>query len=415
LVLAVAVLAAVVAYGLRPMPVEVDLAKIDLGTVRETVDQDGKTRIRERYVVSTPLAGRLQRISLDPGDSVAVGETILASIEPRDPELLDSRAILQAQANVKAAEAKLRRMTPLLEEAVAAEEYTKGELDRVREARKKNPQAITESQVESKLMEYRMRSAVVRSARHAEDIARFELDQARAALSSSQPPKDASPAAPASPVSFEPDQIDDGPPEGDAHFEIRSPINGRVLRVLQESSMVVTPGTPLIEIGDPTDLEAEIDVLSRDAVRIRPGAAVLLEHWGGQTPLHGTVRLVEPAAFTKISTLGVEEQRVNVIVDLVDPPAERATLGDGYRVEASIVVAEATDVPRVPTSALFRIDDKWAVFRVEGGVARSRIVELGLQNGMYAEIRKGLSAGDVVVTHPGDRVTDGVTILDRAR
>jgi HlyD family secretion protein len=422
---AAAVLGAIV-YGLLPAPVEADLAKVTRGLIRETVDQDGKTRIRERYTVSAPLAGRLLRITLDPGDEVVAGKTILASIEPRDPELLDARAVLQAEANVRAAESKLKRTTPMLEEAIAAQEFSESELTRIRNARQSTSGAVTDSQVDSALMEYRMRSALVRSARHAEEIARFELDQARAALLRSRPQAgDQNADGPASdaeadnaPTATEPLSASDEPaPNGENggtyHFTIPSPINGRVLRVLQESGGVVTPGTNLLEVGDPSDLEVEIDVLSREAVKIRADATVLLEHWGGDKVLNGQVRLVEPSAFTKISTLGVEEQRVNVIVDLVDPPQQREALGDGFRVEARIVVAEAADVLKVPTSALYRVGDRWAVFHVKDGVAHETIVTLGLQNGLEAEVREGLAEGELVVTHPGDNITDGVKVAPR--
>jgi HlyD family secretion protein len=422
---AAAVLGAIV-YGLLPAPVEADLAKVTRGMIRETVDQDGKTRIRERYTVSAPLAGRLLRITLDPGDEVVAGKTILASIEPRDPELLDARAVLQAEANVRAAESKLKRTTPMLEEAIAAQEFSESELTRIRNARQSTSGAVTDSQVDSALMEYRMRSALVRSARHAEEIARFELDQARAALLRSRPqvgggnvdpPAEDSAAEEALPaledLSVSEAPASSGENGGSYHFTIPSPINGRVLRVLQESGGVVTPGTNLLEVGDPSDLEVEIDVLSREAVKIKGDAPVLLEHWGGSEVLHGQVRLVEPSAFTKISTLGVEEQRVNVIVDLVDPPQQREALGDGFRVEARIVVAEAADVLKVPTSALYRVSDKWAVFHVKDGVAQETIVTLGLQNGLEAEVREGLAEGDLVVTHPGDNITDGVKVAPR--
>jgi HlyD family secretion protein len=426
LFLAAAAVLGTIVYGLLPAPVEADLAKVTRGLIRETVDQDGKTRIRERYTVSAPLAGRLLRITLDPGDEVVAGKTILASIEPRDPELLDARAVLQAEANVRAAESKLKRTTPMLEEAIAAQEFAESELTRIRNARQSTSGAVTESQVDSALMEYRMRSALVRSARHAEEIARFELDQARAALLRSRPQAgdqnadgpasdaeadDAPTTTAPSPASAMPGA--NGENGGSYHFTIPSPINGRVLRVLQESGGVVTPGTNLLEVGDPSDLEVEIDVLSREAVKIKADAPVLLEHWGGADVLHGQVRLVEPSAFTKISTLGVEEQRVNVIVDLVDPPQQREALGDGFRVEARIVVAEAADVLKVPTSALYRVSDKWAVFHVKDGVAHETIVTLGLQNGLEAEVREGLAEGDLVVTHPGDNITDGVKVAPR--
>ncbi|MCG8451065.1 MAG: HlyD family efflux transporter periplasmic adaptor subunit [Pirellulales bacterium] len=399
--LVVAALIGFIGYGLLPAPVEVDLAQAERGSIRVTVDQDGKTRIRERYVVSTPLAGRLLRVELDPGDAVEAGKTLLATVEPRDPELLDARAIAQAEARVKAAEAALQKMEPTLEEVRAAQEFSEAELKRVRDARRKSPQAVSASEVESKLLEYRVRTALLRSARHSEEIARFELDQAEAALIRSRPQENGAP-------------VDDDTTENDGwNFLIRSPIDGRVLRVFQESSVFVTGGTALLELGDPTDLEVEIDVLSRDAVNIQPGAQVLLENWGGGKTLQGQVRLVEPSAFTKISTLGVEEQRVNVIVDLVDPPQERKALGDGFRVEARIIVSQASNVLRIPTSALFRIGDDWAVFHVDRGVARETVVQLGMQNGLEAEIRSGLSAGDQVVIHPGDEVVDGTNVTAR--
>jgi HlyD family secretion protein len=409
-----------IAWGMRPAPVEADLATVTRGLIRETVDQDGKTRIRERYTVSAPLAGRLMRIGLDPGDKVEAGKTILAQIEPRDPELLDARAVLQAEANVKAAAAKLKQATPLLEEATAAQEYAESELKRIRDARQSSPGAVSQSQVDNALMEYRMRSAVVRSAQHAEEIAQFELAQAKAALLRSRPHAGEESAADSGGSSSDstPDGAEDAASHAETptpgwHFTIPSPITGRVLKVFQESSAVVTAGTNLLELGDTDDLEVEIDVLSREAVKIRPDAAVLLEHWGGDEVLHGSVRLVEPAAFTKISTLGVEEQRVNVIVDLLDPPSQREALGDGFRVEARIVIAQAADVLKVPTSALFRVGDKWAVFRVEDGVARQQIVKLGLQNGLEAEAVAGLQEGDQVVTHPGDNIVDGVKVVSR--
>lgn len=398
---------AAVGYGLLPEPIEVDLASVQRGSLRVTVDEDGKTRIRERYVVSAPLAGRLLRIELDPGDEVKAGETLLATIEPRDPELLDARSIAQAEARVKAAEAALEKMGPVLEEVRAAQEYAEAELKRVRDARRENPQAVSASEVESKLMAYRTRTALLRTARYNEEIARFELNQARAALIRSRPPKKN--ASGSTENSTEADPSDDN----DWNFTIRSPINGRVLRLFQESSAVVQAGAPLLELGNPSDLEVVVDVLSSDAVKIRPGALVLLEHWGGEKTLHGRVRLVEPSAFTKISTLGVEEQRVNVIVDLVDPPQQRAALGDGFRVEARIVVAQAADVLKVPTSALFRVGQQWAVFRVLDRVARQSIVKLGLQNGLEAEVREGLAAGDQVVVHPSDAVGDGTAVRKR--
>jgi HlyD family secretion protein len=397
-------------YAFWPEPVEVDVATVERGTVRVTVDEDGKTRIREKYVVSAPLAGRLLRINMDPGDPVVAGKTLLATIEPRDPELLDARTVAQAEARVKAAEASLKKVEPQLEEIRVAQAYAEAELARVRRA----SAAISRSDLENAELLYRQRSEELRSMRIQEEIAHFELEQAQAALLRTRPRDDGIAAPPASngTNTFNGSTSDAGG-NGGWNFTIYSPINGRVLRVLQESAAVVTAGAPLLELGDPTDLEIEVDVLSRDAVKIEPGALVLLEHWGGDDELHGRVRLIEPSGFTKISTLGVEEQRVNAIVDLVDPPEARTALGDGFRVEARIVIAEAEDVLKVPTSALFRVGDKTAVYRVVDDVAHEQIVTIGHQNGLEAEVVAGLSAGDRVIIHPSDQVEDGIRVRQR--
>lgn len=406
------VLAAVVGglgYAFWPQPIEVDLATVERGTVRVTVDEDGKTRIREKYVVSAPLAGRLLRINMDPGDPVVAGKTLLATIEPRDPDLLDARTVAQAEARVRAAEASLKKVEPQLEEVRIAQAYAESELARLRKA----GSAVSRSELENAELLYRQRSEELRSMRIQEEIARFELEQAEAALLRTRPRDDELAASIGS--GSDANSIDHGSSNGNNgwNFTIYSPIDGRVLRVFQESAAVVTAGTPLLELGDPTDLEVEVDVLSRDAVRIEPGALVLLEHWGGDEVLHGRVRLIEPSGFTKISTLGVEEQRVNAIVDLVDPPEARTALGDGFRVEARIVIAEVQNVLKVPTSALFRVGNETAVYRVVDDVVHEQVVKLGHQNGLEAEVVEGLSEGDQVVIHPSDQVEDGIRVRQR--
>jgi HlyD family secretion protein len=408
-----------VGYAFVPQPVDVDLATIARGTLRVTVDEDGKTRIREKYIVSAPLAGRVLRINMDPGDPVEAGKTLLTVIEPRDPELLDARSIAQAEARVKAAEAALRKVEPMLEEARAGQAFAESELARMRAA---GVPTVTRSQMENAEMMYRQRSEQMRSARIAQEIASFEFEQAKAALLRSRPRDEDAKSPPPAARGARPGAVDTPPQPPDPNagngsggwnFPIYSPITGRVLRVLQESAAVVTPGAPLLELGDPLDLEVEVDVLSRDAVGIQPGDLALLEHWGGEKPLEGRVRIVEPSAYTKISTLGVEEQRVNVIIDLVDPAEKRRTLGDGFRVEARIVVDEAQDVIIVPTSALFRADSKSAVFRVVDGKVARHFVQLGRQNGLQAEVVDGLSAGDKVVLHPSDQIEPGVEVRAR--
>ena len=392
MLLAVLVLGALLYVAFRPQPVDVDLAAVTRGELRVTVDEDGKTRIRERYIVSSPLAGRLLRIEMKPGDTVLRGDSLLATMQPRDPELLDARELASSEARVKAREAALQRAQPVLESARVALEFAESELGRAREiAREKG---ISDQELDRAESNYRLRSEEFRAAKFSERITEFELELARAALLRTNPENEGK--------------------ENNHQFEIHSPINGRVLRVLQESATVVTAGAQLLELGDPSDLEIEVDVLSSDAVKIQPGARVLLEQWGGDQPLEGVVRLVEPSAFTKISALGVEEQRVNIIVDFVDPPDMRKTLGDGFRVEARIVIWEAADVLKIPMSALFRIDEQWAVFVVEGDRARKRTVVIGQQNGLEAQVLTGLEFSEQAVLHPSDRLGDGSKVAARS-
>jgi HlyD family secretion protein len=380
---------AALTYALWPASVPVDIARVERGPLRTTVDEDGKTRLKERYIISAPLAGRLSRVTLREGDAVTAGQTILATIDPMDPSLLDPRALAEATARVRAAEAALERAGAAVRRAAAAQELAQSELARLREATAKG--AGSTQELQRALAEDAIRREELRAVGFDRDIASFELEQARAALLHSS----------------------GEPSEASVRFDITAPVSGRVLRVIQESAAVVTAGSPLIEVGDPTDLELVIDVLSTDAVAIRPGAQVSIEQWGGEAPLSGHVRLVEPAAFTKFSALGVEEQRVNVIIDLDDAPEARPTLGDGYRVEARIVTWESPDTIKVPTSALFRTQKSWAVFLADRGRAVTREVALGRRNADEAQVLSGLEPGDTVVAYPGDKVRDGVRIAPR--
>jgi HlyD family secretion protein len=375
-------------YAFLPRPARAEVAAASRGPMQVTVDEDGKTRIKDRYVVSAPLSGRLRRIDLDPGDAVAAGETVIAVIEPTDPSLLDARALAEAEARVRAADAALRQAEPRLVSANAALEFARREHQRVQRASERNAASVEE--LEDAALFERTRLQDVRAAEFAVEIAKFELEQAQAALLRTSP------------------EGETGEPE--MRFVIQSPIDGRVLRVFQESVAVIAAGTPLVEVGDPSDLEVVIDVLSTDAVQINPGDEVIIEDWGGPQALRGEVRLVEPSAFTKISALGVEEQRVNVVADLVNPPADRPSLGDNFRIEARIVVWREDDVLRIPASALFRSGEGWAVFVAESGRARLRPVEIGRRNGLEAQIEGGLREGEQVITHPSDRIADGVAI-----
>ena len=399
-------LTAAVVNAFLPKPVPVDLARVETGVLQVSVEEDGKTRVRDRYVVSSPLAGRLRRIKLRAGDQVPPGR-MLASIEPADPGLLDPRALAQAEAGVKSAKAALDKGGAQLRWAEAALDLAENEYGRAEQLLQKN--AISKSELETKRMQKRTREEEVRRDRFGEEIARFELEQAQAALLQTRPHTGEIDAL----GQFDRAQFDRG------QFEIPSPAlasSGRsfhVLRVLQKSEAVVTAGTPLIELGDLTDLEVEIEVLSSDAVKIAPGARVLLEQWGGDQPLEARVRIVEPSGHTKVSALGVEEQRVYVIADFPEREGIPATLGDGFRVEARIIIWEKDGVLKVPTSALFRHGDGWAVFRVEHRRALLHPVKLGRKSPLAAEVVEGLSQNDTVVVHPSDKVADGIEIVPR--
>jgi HlyD family secretion protein len=380
---------AALAYAFMPQPIAVDVAMVSRGPLQVTVEEDGKTRIKERYVISAPLAGNMRRIELREGDMVSRGETLVATIEPHDPDLLDAREVAEREAKVKSAEAALRLEESTREKAEAALNFAEAELGRIQRAHQSK--AASRSELDDANLLYRTRAEEYRGAAFSEEIAQFELDLARAALIRTRPSEANAPAA--------------------WEVEIRSPIDGQVLRVFQESAAMVTAGTQLLEVGDPADLELEIDVLSQDAVRIRQGAKVIVDDWGGDAPLPGTVRVVEPSGFTKISALGVEEQRVNVIADLNEPRPRRAALGDGYRVEARIVVWEGRDVLKVPASALFRRQGKWAVFRADGRRAVLQDVEIGRQGNLEAEVLRGLQEGDRVIIYPSDKIHDGVAVI----
>lgn len=379
------------AWLLRPLPVEVDLVEVTRGPLIVTVDEDGRTRVRERYVVASPLAGRLQRVTLKSGDPVVADETIVATIEASDATLLDDRARAETEARLKAAEAHRDQAATTIDRAqdaaeVARSTYTRGEQLATRAA-------ITREELDELRLKYQLATHDERSAQFGLKIAEFELAQAQAALTRFTPR--------------------DGAPAVLYRQEIRAPITGSVFRVFEESSKVVEAGARLIELGDPADLEVEVDVLSVDAVKIKPGARVLLNHWGGDHPLEARVRIVEPSAFTKISALGIEEQRVWIIADIVTPAAERGSLGDGFRVEASIVTHEETDVIKVPAGTVFRTGEQWTVYRIQGGLARLQPVKVGISNDAETQILEGIEPGDQLVLHPSDRVTPDCRITPR--
>jgi HlyD family secretion protein len=389
--IALLVLAGIV-YGFWPQPVEVDLVEVTRGSMRVTVDEEGKTRIRERYVVSAPLGGSLLRVQLKAGSPVVAGKTTLAILEPSDPALLNPREKAEGLARVRAAEAAKTQAEIRVTAARKEYDLATGILARIRKSHEAGVASTDEYQT-AQIREH-VRAEEVRAAEFAARVAAFELELANAAFIRTQPRSAL-------------------PPE-DSRLVIPTPVDGKVLRVFQESAAVVAAGAKILELGDPADLEMVIEVLSADAVRIAPGNRVIVERWGGEQPLNGRVRLVEPAAFLKVSALGVEEQRVNVIADFTDPVEKRAQLGDEYRVEARVVVWEAGNVVKVPAGALFRgADGGWTVYAVRDGRVRRTPVDVGRSNGIEAEVRAGLAPGDQVVSHPSDRVKDGVKVVGR--
>ena len=381
---ALAVVAGIV-WLLVPKPVPVEMAAVAKGRFVASVDEDGKTRIRQRYVVAAPLAGRLSRIRLKAGDPVAGGD-VVASILPPPAPLLDPRARRDAEERLGAAEAALERAKAVVERARAQTDQAKAELDRTRTLT--GAGASTVQTLERAELAQRVADRDLRAAEFQNHAAEHELAQAMALLG----------------------RYKDGVDGAAEPWTVTAPIPGVVLRVAQESATVVQSGMPLMEVGDSHDLEIVTDVLSTDAVEIRPGAEVAIEHWGGPGALSGRVRRIEPAAFTKVSTLGVEEQRVNVLIDLVSPPEQWTGLGDGYRVSTRIVVFDQNDIEIIPAGALFRRDDGWSVYVAVNGRAQLRRIELLRRSRGVAAVRNGLAAGERVIVYPDDRIGDGARV-----
>lgn len=372
-------------WALLPEPIAVDAARVRRGDFEDVVEEDGKTRVRDRYVVSSPLAGRLERITLRAGDAVDA-DGVVAVVLPTAPPLLDARTVRELAERVGAAEATLETARAARERAQVARDQSRVDYDRMRRLGTEGIVAAGDLDRARLAMEVAEKDLVAAEAGvHA---AEHDLESARTALT----------------------RVREG---GDEPIEVRAPVGGRVFRVMQENAAVVAPGTPLIEVADPADLEIVVDVLTADAVRIAAGAPVRVTRWGGDVPLEGRVRYVEPSGFTKLSALGVEEQRTNVVIDLTSPPSAWQSLGDGFRVDTSIVVFRADDVLTVPASALFRDVGTWATFVVEHGRARKRAVVSRRQNARAALIDGGLADGEVVVLYPGDAISDGVRVRPR--
>ena len=384
--ISVAVVGGLLAVALWPTTAPVELGAVSRGPLMVTVDEEGMTRVRDRFVVSAPVGGRVLRIELEPGDAVKRGQ-VVARVRAEAPPLLDERTRAEAQAAIESARAALGRARAEEQRARATFAQLERELTRIRELAQNR--VVAAQELEAREAEAKVAEESVNAAVFAVQAATSELQRAQARLAPSTP--DAAGRV----------------------VSVTAPVDGVVLKRLRESESVVPPGDPLIEIGDPHRLEIVADLLSTDAVRVTRGARAIIEQWGGEQQLEARVRRIEPAGFTKISALGVEEQRVNVVLDFVDPAAAWAALGDGYRVEVRIVIWEAPAVLKIPTSALFREGEKWAVYTVENGRARRVIVELGHQTGQEAEVASGMSEGVRVILHPGDTLANGARVRER--
>jgi HlyD family secretion protein len=405
---AAAVVAVLLIIALRPTPIEVELASVTRGSIRVTVDEEGMTRIRDKFLVTAPVAGAISRIELEPGDRVRRGD-VFATIHPERPPLLDARARAERSANVESARAAVSAARADEQRAAAVLTNARSELRRVRPLNKAG--AISDSELDTYETQVRSAEEAHRAALAAVARATSELQAAQAALVD-----DTTTAG----VGTNGRHV--GESRGEAGrvegrsgraVPVRIPIDGVVLRRLRESESVVPAGDGLLEVGDPQRLEIVADFLSTDAVRIPAGGVVIVDQWGGGRSLEGRVRRVEPSGFTKVSALGVEEQRVNVIIDFTDPVEAWQALGDGFRVEVRAVLWDAPNVVKAPVGSLFRQGEAWAVYVERDGRAERRAVTIGHRNDRDAEVTGGLREGERVVMHPSDALTPGARVTPR--
>ena len=383
------VIIALLAWGFWPQPVLVEAVAAMRAPLVVSIEEEGRTRVIDRYIVSAPVDGVACRVQLEVGDPVKKGQVLLG-ITPLESQIMDPRSRAQAKARVSAAGSALRAAQEEAQAATAAQEYAATELERLQPLIEEGliaRDAFNRAETEAKTS-----AAAKRSADFNVDVAGYDLEAARTLLQYS--------AATASGIPTE-------------RVPVRAPIDGRILKVQHECEGAVRTGDPLLEVGDPTALEIEVDVLSADAVKIKPGMQVLFDRWGGEQPLQGRVRNIEPVGFTKISALGVEEQRVLVISDFTSHGEQWQRLGDGYRVEAHFILWQEDDVLQVPASSLFRYKQGWAVFVIDGNRASRREIKVGQRNGLNAQILAGVATGEMVINHPSDAVEDGRSVKQR--
>jgi HlyD family secretion protein len=388
-VLALAVVAAML-VAFKPKPEVVEIGKVTRGPLDVTVTGDGRTRIKDRFVISAPVGGQMQRLALRPGDRVKLGAP-LVEIAAVEPPLLDKRAQAQAESQARTARAATAQSATRVTMAQTGLEQAQVELARIKALFERG--GIPAAELEAAEFRLRAAQAELESAKFGTRVAQFELQTAEAAL-----------------VRIKPSQPREKTVDEEGGVTIASPVDGVVLRVFLESAGLVQPGTSILEIGDPAALELVVDLLSTDAVAVQPGATMRVERWGGEAPLAARVRLIEPSGFTKVSALGIEEQRVNVIADFTGPPEERKSLGDGYRVVGRITVWQKPDALKLPQTALFRRGERWSAFVFQDGRAQLRDIEIGKHSEGEAEMLSGLAEGDSVLVHPSDKLEDNARV-----
>ncbi len=385
----IAVVVGATIYGFFPKAVEVDLASVTRGPLQVTIEEEGRTRLKERFVITAPIAGYMERIGGKVGDPVKKGQSVIV-LEPLRSPALDPRSRAEAEVTIITAGAALNAAIEKESAASADADYIAKRLERLKNLYDKG--SIAKDQYDQIEAEAKKARAIARSAKAAVDVARSDLERTKTLLRNFSSTKKTA---------------------GANKVHVFTPADGNIFRIYRESEGAVNVGEPLLDIGNAKNLEVRVEVLSSDAVKIKPGTAVFFKRWGGEGTLAGTVRIVEPGGFTKISSLGVEEQRVLVIADITSPMEIWRALGDAYRLEAHFVVWEGKNILQVPTSALFRVGHDWAVFVGEKGNARKRLIQTGQRNSLMTEIVSGLQENEKVIVHPADTVSDGTWISPR--
>ena len=396
IILIFVLLTAVLIWGFWPNPILVEVVSAKVAPLTVTIEEEGRTRVIDRYVIAAPVNGVTCRQQLKVGDKVTQGQVLLG-ITPLESQVLDPRSRAQAEARLASAESSLRAAQEQARAAAATARLAIIERNRLQPLADKG--LISRDVLDKAITAEQTSAAAKRSADFSVEVAKYDREAARTMLQYSAANNN---------ESFNAEEN-----SNEERVLVRSPINGRILKIARQCEGPVTTGESLLEVGDPGALEVEVDVLSADAVRITPGMKVTFDRWGGEQPLNGIVRIIEPVGFTKTSALGVEEQRVLVISDFTSPIALWQRLGDGYRVEASFIVWQQDNVLQIPTSSLFRYQNGWAVFVVENGYAKRREINIGQRNGLTTQVLEGLEQNEKVINHPSDAVDDGISVALR--